>query len=79
MTFVSYIARTAFDERHVEKLEKWIDTLDEALPPLTTFILPVSGYPMQLVFIPQLLSMDDSREVKAVLAFICLELFVGEG
>ena len=37
-----FIAQTAFSEKHVENLEKWIDELSENLPPLTNFILPVS-------------------------------------
>ena len=35
-------ARTEFSEDHVKKLEKWIDEMDDDLPPLTAFILPVS-------------------------------------
>lgn len=34
-------ARTAFSEDHVKKLEQWIDEMDDDLPPLTAFILPV--------------------------------------
>lgn len=37
------LARTEFDAdgQHVEDLETWIDTMDQELPPLTSFILPV--------------------------------------
>jgi len=34
-------ARTAFADEHVTQLEQWIDRLDDQLPPLTKFILPV--------------------------------------
>lgn len=38
------LARTEFDSdgQHVQDLEQWIDTMDQELPPLTSFILPVS-------------------------------------
>lgn len=38
------LARTEFDSdgQHVQDLELWIDTMDQELPPLTSFILPVS-------------------------------------
>lgn len=37
------LARTEFDSdgQHVQDLENWIDTMDQELPPLTSFILPV--------------------------------------
>lgn len=37
------LARTEFDAdgQHVEDLETWIDAMDQELPPLTSFILPV--------------------------------------
>lgn len=34
------LARTVFPSEHVATLERWIDTLDESLPPLRQFILP---------------------------------------
>lgn len=34
--------RTEFSENHVVALEKWIDEMEETLPPLKNFILPVS-------------------------------------
>jgi cob(I)alamin adenosyltransferase len=38
------LARTEFDSdgQHVQDLETWIDAMDQELPPLTSFILPVS-------------------------------------
>ena len=36
-------ARTTFSSHHVERLEAWIDKLDEELPELKNFILPVSS------------------------------------
>ena len=35
------VERTRFPPDRVVELESWIDTLDETLPPLKTFILPV--------------------------------------
>ena len=34
--------RTTFSESHVHKLEQWIDEMDNRLPELKNFILPVS-------------------------------------
>lgn len=37
------IERTSFSEKPVLELEQWIDSYSEQLPPLRTFILPVSS------------------------------------
>ena len=37
------LRRTAFDQRHVDQLETFIDGLESQLPKLTTFILPSGG------------------------------------
>lgn len=38
------LEKTRFDHEAVEKLEKWMDQMDEKLPPLHAFILP-GGHP----------------------------------
>ena len=38
------IEKTRFDEESITELEKWIDTMEDKLVPLKTFILP-SGHP----------------------------------
>jgi cob(I)alamin adenosyltransferase len=37
------VARVAFSPVHAEDLEKWIDAMDDELPALKNFILPVSA------------------------------------
>ena len=39
---VCTVERTTIDPKIVEELEKWIDELDNLLPPLKNFVLPVS-------------------------------------
>jgi cob(I)alamin adenosyltransferase len=38
------LEKTRFDEEEIEQLEKWIDKMEAALPPLNAFILP-GGHP----------------------------------
>lgn len=40
----SKIEKTRFDQEEIEILEKWIDAMEEKLPPLKAFILP-GGHP----------------------------------
>jgi cob(I)alamin adenosyltransferase len=40
----SKINRVTFPDGEVETVEKWIDGLDEELPPLSSFILPSGGH-----------------------------------
>lgn len=37
------LARVKFDAGHIERVEKWIDSLDATVPPLRNFILPSGG------------------------------------
>lgn len=37
------VSKTQFDENAVASLERWIDSMDAELPPLTQFILPGGG------------------------------------
>eukprot|EP01091_Cochliopodium_minus_P015392 TRINITY_DN5469_c0_g1_i1.p1 TRINITY_DN5469_c0_g1~~TRINITY_DN5469_c0_g1_i1.p1 ORF type:complete len:226 (+),score=72.43 TRINITY_DN5469_c0_g1_i1:33-680(+) len=37
------IERTQFEEGHIDTIEKWIDQVEEKLPPLRNFILPSGG------------------------------------
>lgn len=70
-----FIARTAFDISHVAKLEEWIDELDEDLPKLTQFILPVIDTftaPSLLLIICVCCSLAE----KQVLVYISHDLFV---
>ena len=39
----SMVRRAAFSDAHVERLERWIDAHDAALPPLTNFVTPSGG------------------------------------
>lgn len=72
---VVLIARTAFDISHVSKLEEWIDELDEDLPKLTQFILPVKDTfiaPSLLLTIYVCCSLVERQ----VLVYISHDLFV---
>ena len=66
-------ALTEFNVSHVTKLEKWIDELDDKLPPLTNFILPVRGMYYILCCV---IFFFCSLEAKQVHFFTCLEQFV---
>lgn len=59
----SKLAQTAFNEKHVENLEKWIDELNENLPPLTNFILPSGGRAASMLHLARTVCREAERRV----------------
>lgn len=73
---------TSFNGGHVEKLEQWIDKMEEDLPPLKNFILPVrSGIVLPFIWISPLpflpLLLTRSQVARAVLRCMLQEPFAG--
>ncbi|KAI8345707.1 Adenosylcobalamin biosynthesis, ATP:cob(I)alamin adenosyltransferase-like protein [Mortierella sp. GBAus27b] len=59
------LARTEFDSdgQHVQDLETWIDTMDQELPPLTSFILPSGGKAAAALHVARSVSRRTERRV----------------
>ena len=83
--FIDYhtIAKTTFSESHVQKLEQWIDKMDNQLPELKNFILPVSFCECMLTvttmcYQAHLNYFISSLEAEVVQRFTLQEQFVGE-
>lgn len=74
---VDKIVYTAFNPKHTEQLELWIDTLDAEMPPLTTFIIPSGGLSSTHLHMARVVCRRAERAVVPLIADMQIDVEVG--